>query len=52
MAWICYLIAFALFTVHPTAGMVVFFIGMLYHWKMWILGIGAFLVGAGWKKPL
>lgn len=52
MAWICYLIAFALFTIEPTAAMVVFGIGVLYHWKYWLIGVAAFFVGAGWKKPL
>ena len=52
MAWICYLVSFFLFSIEPNAAMVVFGIGMLYHWKIWILGIGAFLIGAGSKKPL
>ena len=52
MAWICYLLGVLLFTIEPTTGMVVFGIGMLYHWKAWTIGIVAFFVGAGWKKPL
>ena len=30
-------------------GLVVFLVGMIVDWKIWILGIAAFFVGLNWK---
>ncbi len=52
-AFILYIIALLAFAVAPTTGVwiPVLVIAMLIHWKFWLVGIIAFLVGAGWRKP-
>lgn len=52
MAWLCYIVAFFLFFIYPSVGLVVLLIGMLLHWKGWLAGIAAFIVGLNWKKPI
>lgn len=54
LAIILYIIGVALMSIEAElafVGIIVFLIGMFIHWKYWILGIGAFFVGAGWNKP-
>jgi len=54
MAWICYLLTIVLYHI-PVAGnfwMLALLVGMVFHWKYWLAGIAAFLVGANWKNPL
>lgn len=55
MAWLLYLIGIILMLNGITVGFLAFAVGMLIHWKFWILSIVggtlAFLVGAGWSKP-
>ena len=57
MAWVFYILGIIMFQApvgHEWA-LLVFALGMLLHWKFWIItivtGTIAFLVGAGWSKP-
>ena len=50
IGWPAYLIGGVLFTYgYVGTGMVVFGIGMIVDFKVWILGIVAFFVGFNWK---
>lgn len=55
MAWLAYLIGIVLMANGLGGGLIVFAVGMLIHWKFWIItvitGTIAFCVGAGWQKP-
>lgn len=55
MAWLAYLIGIVLMLNGVSGGFLVFVVGMLIHWKFWIItvvtGTIAFCVGAGWSKP-
>jgi len=57
MAWVFYILGILMFMApagHEWA-LLVFALGMLIHWKFWIItivaGTIAFCVGAGWQKP-
>lgn len=52
IGWLFYILGIILFMAHPILGMGVFGIGMLFHFKWWAVGIVAFFIGAGWKKPM
>ena len=48
--WPAYLIGGILFSNgFVGVGMVVFGVGMIVDWKIWILGIAAFFVGLNWR---
>lgn len=53
MAWFAYLIGIILMSADMwSGGILVFMVGMMYHWKYWIPGLLAFFIAAGWKKPI
>ena len=47
MAWIFYLLALVLWNAFGLHGwaIIAFVIGMVFHWKYWIVGIFAFFLG-------
>ena len=52
MAWIAYLTALILGSNGMLEGaLIVFVIGVVFHWKYWIAGIVGFFVGVGLSKP-
>lgn len=56
MAWLAYIIGIVLMMNGLVGGgLIVFAVGMLIHWKFWVIGLFtgtiAFFVGAGWQKP-
>lgn len=51
--WIAYLVALILAWQTDLFGwaLIAFAVGMMFHWKYWVVGFIAFFVAAGWKKP-
>jgi len=48
--WVAYLAGGILFNSgFPGTGFAVFGIGILVDWKIWLLGIAAFIIGFNWK---
>lgn len=52
IAILCYIVGISAMSVDATvgAGLLIFLVGVLIHWKMWIIGTIAFFVGAAWNK--
>lgn len=57
MAWVFYILGIIMLSapVGTEWALLVFALGMLIHWKFWLVtilaGTVAFFVGAGWNKP-
>ena len=50
IGWVAYLLALIAFKLGVGAAAAVFFLlGVLAHLPMWMLGIGAFLIGWHWR---
>jgi len=51
IGFLLYIVAlFMLLTIPSNIWIVPLLFGMLFHWKMWLTGIAAFFVGAGFNK--
>ena len=50
LGWVAYLLGGIAFKLGSAdMGALIIFGGMLAHWRMWLMGVVAFIIGANWR---